>query len=151
MSSDNKNSSASGWVITGIIFLVFLYAGFFYIIGKKKLGSEFPNPPSANQKQTVDVTPQVQEAMRTFSEQFKDRFDSLQQQIDENKHKTWILGVMSNHNTVAMKNYYNSKGDTSASDQIISLSQAWQLSKMPELLKLTEEDRKKLEKHISPD
>lgn len=69
------------------------------------------------------------------------KIKKLEKRVDTIDHRTWLLAVITNENSVISKKV---AGDSEFADKYIRFDENWKLSKMPEFLKITPEDYKKL-------
>lgn len=142
-----KKNDSNQWIVGGLVLLVFLYAGVFYFLNKRKANSEEFVQPPVQQQSNSNIIAQVQNLVRPALEQTNQKIEVLQKDMEEAQRRVWMLGLMGNQNAVANQKFI-SKYDPELSGNIISLDETWKLSQMPSFLRLSEDDKKALEKHI---
>ena len=133
------------YVFTGFILLfsVLTLGSILYVKASTKNGKSqqpiaevTPAMPSYPPGLTMD---EVQSSIRPMFDAQNQKLDDMKKRMDVISHRQWLLGVAHNENVCVSES-----GATGFQGRYITLDEDWKLSRVPEYLKMSEEDRQRL-------
>ena len=106
------------------------------IVEKERPATPLPPAPG--------MTPdEVQSTVRPMLDEQSKKLDELKRRVDVISHRQWLLGVAHNENVCVSENNLGPYAPA-IRGRYLTIDEDWKLSRVPEFLKMSEEDRARL-------
>jgi len=138
------------WVITALVLLtsVTTFGLFFY--AKASSTKVVPEHITERERPSTPLPPspgmtpeEVQSTVRPMLDEQNKKLDEMKRRVDVLSHRQWLLGVAHNENVCVSENTLGPYAPA-IRGRYLTIDQDWKLSRVPEHLKMSEEDRARL-------
>lgn len=142
ISTPEPSKFESGWAymfVGGMFLLSVLVMGTVVYFKNAKIVSQ-PIAQIQHQPPQMGLTmDQVQSSIRPMFDGQNQKLDDMKRRMDVISHRQWVLGVIQNENA-CIADSYNPNGQ----NRYITLDEDWKLSRTPEFLRMSDEDKQRL-------